>query len=152
MARRNKKSQPKNDGQNKWKNLYKKALSDIVHLEEKLKQDITFAIETTKREIFFPLLEILDDLERVIFLSKDEQKKPIKMIREKLLNILARYGVREIERKEGDQFDPLKDEVIGIINGKANNVIRQIVRKGYMMKDTLLRPTRVIVEKEEKEK
>lgn len=142
-----KEKQAKKKRENKWKVLYKKALSDMVHLEQRMKADLEHAILLSQRSLLISLLEVLDDIENIIVRSDSKGIEAIKMVRDKLMNTLSTYGVTPIARKEGDKVDPSKDEIVGVVVGKNENVIQRVIRKGYVLNGVTLRPARVIVEK-----
>lgn len=135
--------------ENKWKNLYKKALADMVHLEQKMKVDMEHLVSLSQKSLLLSLLEVLDDIENISTKPDSDIHKAVALVKDKLMNILSVYGVTLIKRSEGDKVDPTKDEIVGVVVGKRENVIQKIVRKGYLLNDVILRPVRVIVEKKQ---
>ena len=61
-----------------------------------------------------------------------------------LLETLSRDGFAPIEAV-GAPFDPALHEAISVIPGEGEQVVDQVVRKGYMMGGRVLRPSLVVV-------
>ncbi len=70
-----------------------------------------------------------------------------KMIDEMIYNALKDEGVSVIETKIGDQFDPSKQEAMDVEYDpeKPENTILKVVKKGYLFKDRILRPSMVVI-------
>jgi molecular chaperone GrpE len=70
-----------------------------------------------------------------------------KMIDDMIYNALKDEGVSEIETKIGDEFDPTKQEAMDkeYDPEKPLNTVLKVVKKGYMFKDRILRPSMVII-------
>ena len=101
------------------------------------------------RELILTLLPILDDLERAqIMVPRIEPNEPfiggLNMVMDNLKNALKNAGVKAIEC-EGKPFDPLRHEAVvreETADIPPNTVIEEL-RKGYLLKGELLRPTMV---------
>jgi molecular chaperone GrpE len=74
----------------------------------------------------------------------------VELIYRQLRDALARLGVNEIEA-EGRPFDPRVHEAIEMVPVSADeaedNHVLQVLQRGYMLKDRLLRPAMVRVAK-----
>lgn len=101
------------------------------------------------RELILSLLPILDDLERAqIMIPQIKINEPFiegfTMLVENLKTVLTNAGVNVIECK-GKPFDPLRHEAV--VREEATsippNTIIEELRKGYLLKGTLLRPSMV---------
>jgi len=101
------------------------------------------------RDLILTLLPILDDLERAqIMVPQIEVNTPFiegfSMLVENLKMALVNAGVKPIE-SEGKTFDPLRHEAVvreESIKIPPNTIIEEL-RKGYLLKGTLLRPSMV---------
>lgn len=71
----------------------------------------------------------------------DEEKHCIMPLYDQLKTLLGQHGVKEIETKSGDRFDPATHESL---EGEGE-VIAEVFQKGFMLYDKVLRPTRVKV-------
>lgn len=101
------------------------------------------------------ILEIVDDFERAILMDDNDLSdevsnflKGFKMIYTRLIGILDNLGVKEVE-VEGREFDPNYAEAILTDHdeSKPENVVLEVLKKGYMYKDKLIRPAMVKVNK-----
>jgi molecular chaperone GrpE len=72
----------------------------------------------------------------------------IKLIQTGFLDVLNRAGLKEIEALD-QKFDPVLHEAIGEIEseGMEEGHVAQVVQRGYMLHDQVLRPARVMVSK-----
>ncbi len=104
-------------------------------------------------EIIKEILLVVDNFERAIKLDDanldDELSKFLsgfKMIYTNLVNILEKLEVKEIEAKDKD-FDPTFMEAVLTekIESMEKNKVVEVLQKGYIYKDKLLRPAMVKV-------
>lgn len=90
------------------------------------------------------MLNILSDIDRALAVKGDEG---LSLIRSKMWSELSGDGVSKIETK-GEKFDPTKMEAITAIppsdDFPPNTVIDEI-ESGYLYKDRVLIPARVVV-------
>jgi len=114
--------------------LAKEALKRDQEKKEKL------LAESMARDLF-PILDTLDHA-----LEHDGDNSGLRMIKSQLVSVLEKYGVVEVG-KEGEDFDPNWHEFLGYAEGPEDKVIK-VVRKGYRIGDTLLRPALVIIGKQ----
>ncbi len=103
------------------------------------------------------LLNVMDDFERAIDSAKnsDDAKallKGIEMIRRHLQATLEDHGLKKIDPK-GQPFDPDKHEAIAHIedDGHPENIVLEVMRKGYELNGKVLRPAVVKVSKKKNE-
>jgi molecular chaperone GrpE len=97
------------------------------------------------------LLHVLDDFNRALEAPADagEQfRSGIKLINASLTEILARNGLSEIDAK-GKPFDPQVHEAVGEVEtGDIEpGLVAEVVQRGYMFHDQVLRPARVLISK-----
>ena len=90
------------------------------------------------------ITNILNDIDRALSVNEDEG---LALIRSKMWSELSSDGVTKIETK-GGKFDPTKMEAITTLPPSdeypANSVIDEL-ESGYMYKDRVLTPARVVV-------
>ena len=100
-------------------------------------------------------LPVADSFERALRLSLAESlslRSGLELIHKQLLDALVKIGVRPIEAK-GQRFNPAMHEAIEVIETdlvEDQHVLEELQR-GYMFKERLLRPTRVIVSRHRSE-
>lgn len=101
------------------------------------------------------LLPILDNFERALKIKTEGSEKFLegfKMIYDNLISILNSKGITEVEciNKE---FDPnIMNAVTTEVNNEVNeNTVLEVLQKGYMYNDRLIRPAMVKVSERESE-
>ena len=102
------------------------------------------------------LLSAVDNLERALEHGAQNAGAEAKgildgveLVHREILGALAKHGVQEIEA-EGKIFDPAYHEAMGQLPNAelpANSVL-QVLQKGYVIHDRMLRPARVMVTRE----
>ena len=105
-------------------------------------------------ELVRQLLESLDDLARVSELgSRDHDAatllEGVRLVEQKLRTALEQLGLRSIDAA-GQPFDPQLHEAlvtVPVSSPDEDEVVSQELVKGYLFKETLLRPSRVEVKK-----
>lgn len=102
------------------------------------------------------LLSTVDNLERALEHGAQNAGPEVKgildgvgLVYREILGGFAKHAVTEIEA-EGEIFDPTVHEAMGQIpNGEvAANTVLEVLQKGYVIHDRMLRPSRVIVSRE----
>lgn len=92
-------------------------------------------------------LPVLDNLERAVqYAPNDSQDEGVAMILKSFIDILKGMGVVEVEA-QGAQFDPnLHNAIMHIDDDKyGENEIYNVVQKGYVMGDRIIRHALVMV-------
>ena len=134
----------------KLKNDYARAYADTENLKKRLNQEADqirkYRIQDFAREI----LPVLDNLERALKTEVNEQdeafKKGVEMTYQQLLAALKKEGVEEIDCLD-KQFDPNVAQAImqEKVEDKQSGIVIEILQKGYLLKDRILRPAMVKV-------
>ncbi len=99
------------------------------------------------------LLTAVDNLERAI--EHGEQSadadlqsllQGVELVRRELLAALGKYGLKMIEAEE-QLFDPTYHEAMGQVPAASlpANTVVQVLQRGYLLHDRMLRPARVMV-------
>ena len=125
-----------------WKNKYYRSLADTSNLKKRLENE---AIQSKKYQIqgfALNILPVLDNLDRALSQETADEAlhKGVEMVRKQLWSALEAEGVKEIEA-EGKPFDAnfhhaiMQEEAEGIEPG----TVIEVLQKGYMLKDRLLR-------------
>ncbi len=102
------------------------------------------------------LLSAVDNLERALEHGAQNAGAEVQgildgveLVYREILGTLAKHAVQEIQA-EGQVFDPAVHEAMGQIpNGAVPpNTVLQVLQKGYVIHDRMIRPSRVIVSRE----
>jgi molecular chaperone GrpE len=120
--------------------------AEFDNYKKRTSKDIENAKNLGKAEFASRILPILDEFELAIESMKmdNEGEKGIAMVFSNFLEILKKEGIRSIDTT--GKFDPYKHEIMLSKNSeKEEGTIIQVVRKGYMLNNIMLRPASVIV-------
>ena len=126
-----------------------RAVADLDNYKKRSATEKSNILKFKYEELLRDLLPVVDNLERALE-AKGAETDPltegVHMILGMFKNVLARYEVKEIEAL-GKPFDPHLHEALGRVpdSSKPVNTIVQEYEKGYLYKDKLLRPSKVMV-------
>lgn len=94
------------------------------------------------------LIPPIDNLERALAAATEDDplKQGVEMIRKELMALLESSGVT-VEDPVGQPFDPIRHQALATepAPGHADGTVVEVFRKGYALKDRLLRPALVKV-------
>lgn len=126
-----------------------RALADYDNLRKRTEKDITrikkYALEAFATE----LLEVKDNLERSLSGAEDMDESMLEGVRltlKSLEQVFDRFGITEAPAA-GQPFDPERHQAISTLKTAehAPHTVVEVVQKGYLLNDRLLRPAMVVV-------
>ncbi len=129
--------------------------AEFINYKTRSEQEKITMFKYEGENLIKQILEVVDDLGRAIMMDDDDLSdevsnflKGFKMIYTRLIGVLDNLGVKEVD-VEGKEFDPNYAEAILTEHdeNKPENVVLEVLKKGYMYKDKLLRPAMVKVNK-----
>lgn len=126
-----------------YKNNYLRALADYRNLEKRMFDERQDLYKSANTQLILKLLPFLDHLEKAEFFNKDQG---LKIIKDDYLKILRELGLEELAVL-GQQFDPYLSEAVDVVEGERDNIIVEVVRKGYKFAGRILRVAQVKVSK-----
>lgn len=141
---------------NKIKELEEKVLykdAELLNYKKRKDMEVSSMLKYANSDIILEMLSIVDDLERAIKLDDnildDEVSKflsGIKIIYSRLISILEKYEVKEIDALN-KEFDPTYHQAVLTekVEGVKPNIVVEVLQKGYMYKDKVIRHTMVKV-------
>ena len=123
--------------------------AELQNIQRHREEDIQKLLKYDGEELIKSLLPIIDNFERALSLENDENKQFLdgfKMIYRKLVEILDNKNVKVIDEKDVE-FDPSIHQAVATekVEGVKENMVLDILQKGYKYKDKLLRPAMVKV-------
>ena len=130
-----------------------RSLAEIQNYKKRKDEELNRMLKYSDEDLILDLLPVIDNFERAIKLDdtdlSDELSKFLegfKMIYTSVIQILNKYEVREIESLN-KEFDPTYHQAVitDNVEEKNNNVILEVLQKGYIYKDKVIRPTMVKV-------
>ncbi len=134
---------------------WQRAQADYINLKRRSEQEKEEIRQFANAILMLELLPLLDDLE-IAFASIPAETPDagwvggIKLAYRKLQNILEKQGLSSIKAL-GEPFDPRFHEAVSQGKGKDGIVIIE-VQKGYMFREKVIRPSKVIVGNGEEER
>jgi molecular chaperone GrpE len=96
------------------------------------------------------LLPVLDNLERALDATEHHEEarvaEGVALVRQQLVDLLARRGLEPIEATPGDRFDPhVHDALSQQPSEHPEGAIAAVWQRGYRLGDRVVRPARVVV-------
>ena len=133
--------------------LYLRSQAEIENLKKRFQKDKSDLVKFSNESLIKQLLGVIDNLEKAISATEDENpidalKQGIELTLKGLMDALEKSGLSEVEAN-GVAFDPNFHEAISEMQddqAEPGTVI-QVLQKGYVLNDRLIRPAMVIVSK-----
>ncbi|MFC2067317.1 nucleotide exchange factor GrpE [Chloroflexota bacterium] len=127
---------------------WQRAQADFINYKRRAEQERVEFSKFSNATLILSLLPFLDDLERAFAsvpprLAKHDWVDGIRLIDRKFRGNLEAQGLSQIEAL-GKPFAPEFHEAVRQDKGKEGTIIEEI-QTGYMFKDRLLRPAKVVV-------
>ena len=124
--------------------LEDKAKNSLI---EELKQYLSYRQDLDKGEKFAPFMkQILQVIDRIE--SSEEKSDLLTSIAEELLQILSLNGLQVIDNS--GMIDPSMHEVVNTVavtDEQSENNIVEVLQKGYLLNNRVLRPSKVTIAK-----
>jgi molecular chaperone GrpE len=135
----------------RFRDLALRSQADFENFKKRAAREKEEAIKYANSSLLERLVAIVDNFELGLTAARSEgEKSPIysgmSMVLKQLTDFLAENGLQPIDAA-GQKFDPNLHEAIAHESSESvpeGNVVRQM-RRGYKMKDRLLRPSAVVV-------
>lgn len=129
--------------------------AEFDNYRKRLERDRGLAIKYAEEQILKELLPSLDNLERAIEQGQKTENATellagVELTYKGLISTLEKFEVTAIQ-SVGEQFDPNIHEALAMEETgevEPNCVLREF-QKGYMFKDKLIRPAKVVVAKKQ---
>lgn len=136
------------------------AQADLINYRKRKDIEVNDKLKYANQELIEDLLLVVDNFERAVKLDDNELSDELskfltgfKMIYAALVDMLGKYGVKEIDLLH-QQFDPNNSEILIIDNDQnyEDNIVLDVLRKGYKLHDKTIRIAHVKINKLNKEK
>lgn len=125
-------------------------LADFENLKKRAEQDVQNKVDSITDSMILKFLSIYDDFIRArdALSRQNANIDGLDAILKNMNSFLGEYGVRPIEAL-GEVFDPRLHEAISIKEDSSldDNTIIAELRKGYILKDRVIRPSLVEISK-----
>lgn len=129
--------------------LLLRTAAEFDNFKKRTERERFTVAEFAKANIIKELLPILDNIDRAETLedkSGEDYIKGIEMIVKQFLGLSEKLGISELAQV-GDTFDPNYHEAVMHIEDETlgENIIAEVLQKGYKIGDTVIRPAMVKV-------
>lgn len=131
---------------------WQRCRADFLNYKKQESERLGALVDYEKEEWALELLAVIDQFEK----AKEEAAKDKSAVIEGFLQIkkyfedfLRRQGIKEIQTREGEIFNPEAEEAIETVAQESaeEGEILKVIQKGYQYKDKVIRPARVRVAK-----
>lgn len=138
-----------------YKKAYSLKLAEFSNFSKRKEKELQDFKEYASKDIILKMLDNLDNLERAVEASKlskdyDALVEGINMSINNLKEVLNFEGVVELEALNC-VYNPIEHQAISVMNDetKDNNTVIFVTQKGYKLKNKIIRPSLVIINKKE---
>ncbi|WP_193213361.1 nucleotide exchange factor GrpE [Luteolibacter marinus] len=136
----------------KWRELAVRTAADLDNFRKRSAREREDAIRYANQSLLEELLPVIDNFEMGMQAASQDKSSMIyvgmDMVRRQLNDFLGSQGVTEIAA-DGQMFDPNVHEAVSQEEsaGADEGRVLRVHRRGFMLRDRLLRPATVVVAK-----
>lgn len=127
---------------------YKRLYAEFDNYKKRTEKEKLNVVTYAKSDIVETLLPVIDSMENALQTSIEDEntRQGIELIYSQLKTFMEKHGVEEIG-EEGEDFNPELHDAVALQEGSEPGKIINVFRKGYKIKDKILRHAMVIVAK-----
>ena len=125
--------------------------AEMINSLRRKDEDTARVMKYANESLIDDILNVVDNFDRALKINSDSEdvvnyQKGMQMIYDNLISILNKYEVVEIDTLD-KPFDPTYHQAVMTekVDGKESNIVIEVLRKGYMYKDKVIRPAMVKV-------
>lgn len=125
--------------------------AELINYRKRKDEDVQTLLKYANVDIVSEILNVVDNFERAIIHANDSENAELKkyndginIIYTNLKSVLNKFGVEEINRV-GEIFNPNEEQALltDSVEGKEDEVVLEVLQKGYKLKDRVIRPASV---------
>ncbi len=133
--------------------LVKRIQAEFENFKKREEKDRKIFVEFSNAELIKNLLPVMDSIDSAKKNSDENERKGIELIEKQLKQTLEEYGLKEI-KAIGKKFDSGLHDCLMQENNpeKEDGIILEEFQKGYMLKDKVLRHSKVKINSGREEK
>jgi molecular chaperone GrpE len=127
--------------------------ADYANFQKRIPKQTADTIDYEKEKLIKALLPVLDNLERTLQNASTAENAEaiingVQIIHNQMLEVLKAQNVEQI-KAEGERFDPAIHNALTqrTEEDKQDNIVLEELQKGYKLNGRVIRPSRVIVNK-----
>ena len=127
-----------------------RARAEMDNVRKRAQEDIAKAHKYAIESIATGLLPVRDSLEATLSAEAatlEALRSGVELTLKQLTGVFEKSGLREVH-PEGEKFDPHKHQAISMLpSEKEPNTVINVLQKGYVLNDRVIRPALVTVSK-----
>ena len=133
------------------KDKYIRLYSEFENFRKRTAKEKLELIQSANEQLIKALLPVADDFERAENAFPEKNNKDLAgffLIHSKFKKVLELYGVKVMDTTQGSEFNPDFHEAISQIQApvpELNGKIVDVVEKGYLLNDKVIRYAKVVV-------
>ena len=125
--------------------------AELINYRRRKDEEVANSLKYANQDLITEILPVIDNFERALNSNKDNLSEELKkyfvgfnMMYENLKMILKNYGVEEINNV-GGIFNPNEEQALLTDSDptKEDDVVLEVLQKGYKLKDRVIRPASV---------
>ena len=128
--------------------MYAKA--EAENIRRRAHDDIDKARKFALEKFSSELLAVKDSMEAALAVETatvEDYKSGVELTLKQLTGVFEKFNLAEVH-PVGEKFDPHKHQAISLVEAEAEpNTVVQVLQKGYLLHDRVLRPALVMVAK-----
>jgi len=136
--------------QTDWKDKYMRLSAEFDNYRKRTLKEKMDLVASGGEDVIVPILSVLDDFDRAVEAMEksddiESARQGMKLIRQRLIDVLKQKGVCEIEA-DGKELDTdLHEAVAKFPSEDRKGKVIDTVQKGYKLKDKVIRFCKVVV-------
>jgi len=134
------------------KDKYFRSLAETENYKKRLNEDLKRERKYAGFSLASKLIDSIEIFNQALNMQTEDPNLKnflygFRMIDDMIFNAMKDEGVSIIDTKVGEEFDPNKDQAMDVAydSEKPENTVLRVVKKGYMFKDRILRPSMVVI-------
>ncbi|HEY6144764.1 MAG TPA: nucleotide exchange factor GrpE [Solirubrobacterales bacterium] len=128
--------------------LAKRTKADFENYRKRVGADVQAAEVRGKVSVTREVIDAVDNLERALETAESGEGlvAGVEMVLNGLRDTLSRNGIEVVDPK-GEKFDPNQHEALSTmpVEGSESGTVVEVLQKGYLLGEQLIRPARVVV-------
>ena len=126
--------------------------ADLENYRKRVQKEKEEILKYGNESLLTEILPAVDNMERALDHVEAENNDPVlvgvRMTLDMLSGALKKFGVTPVASEPGGVFDPAVHQAMAQVESEfPANSIAQVLQKGYMLNERLLRPAMVMVSK-----
>ena len=139
---------------NEYKEKNLRLLAEFDNYKKRTMRERLELLNSASKEVIMMLLPVMDDFDRARKHAEEESSEEqfsegVRLVYNRLYNILQSLGLKAME-SAGETFDPELHDAITEIPAPEENLkgkVLDVIEKGYMLNDKIIRHAKVVVGK-----